>query len=162
MSFCWNLLNTAVWISKHVPCSTCHPGQDHDECSNRVVSVREGESVCMCARDEEWMTTKASVVLPGALTPTLCNIVLFVVLTETQARLCSAPIQQKQSIFTLYTGVYDHEINTKHTLEKVDVSWLWIKKFTYAPTVYHQGIIMPLLDYRTPVWYFCSKSISVL
>ncbi len=63
------------------------------------------------------MTNKASVVLPGALTPPLCNIVLFVVLTETRGWLCTAPREKKQSFLALYTGVYDHGINTKYTVK---------------------------------------------
>lgn len=62
--------------------------------------------------------------LPGALTPPLCNIVLFVVLTETQRlAVCTAPGVKKQSSLAFVdAGVYDHGINTKHS-EVVDVSW---------------------------------------
>lgn len=54
------------------------------------------------------MTNKASVVLPGAPTPPLCNIVLFVVLLKTQGWLCTALREKKQSFLALYTQVYDH------------------------------------------------------
>lgn len=42
-------------------------------------------SVCLSERDRERVSNKksASVTPPGALIPSLCNIVLFVVFTET-------------------------------------------------------------------------------